>query len=394
MFSKVQINQIKQIREKKLSDFQSVSPKRSGTRWGFIGKDNNTNDTYLVKQEHGGYQTVLTNAPNDMIVLECLSATLIRMILGNTYAAETLPVQIDCNSFTFHRLDGPTSGLVTEPISYDDLSNYGLASRIFAFRDSRGKLLIYNNTDRIELSLITSLFGITDIKEEHLIKYYEDKGDYLEARTAIIDCAADFDGFEKALDKHLEGNIKICAITPKSYGIILNVFHRFIRLENDIVLAVDNYKDIKVSHCCSNSILKARLTKIIDCIKEWIPQLEDRIQFHISNSSLLLTEYECHNLINLLKSFPEQYRWQILSQNLEMFDKEPEDEQNEIMKSLPDTDRAIAQNYINEFRAKKLESTNSSTTNNYIDSLSFLNTTKKLQHSTQVNSNLNQQFTF
>lgn len=326
--------------EKKLRDFQSVAPKLEGNRWGFIGKYNNADEsTYLVKREMGGYQTTLTRVENDMIVLECLSATLIRLILGDTFAAETVPVRLDSDFFMRHIKTGREVVLVKETISFTSLSNYGLASKILLSGYQRAKKIISNNEEFVALSLVARLLGVSDIKEEHLISYYKDEGNFLRKHTAIIDCAADLDGYNQPLEFLLTDKIKICTISPEDYGIVLKIFNHIIDIESKLIDAVDNYKHIRVSELCKNFVLKTKLREMVSHVKDFIPQLEMKIQSSILNEDLKLDRYTYKGLARLLEKFPERYRLHILLKNLTMFKKEHEDAQENILKLLPETER-------------------------------------------------------
>ncbi|AWN73180.1 hypothetical protein LEAN103870_08275 [Legionella anisa] len=343
MNSKEQIHELISIDEKKLSDFQSVAPKSEGKRWGFVGKYSKGDEsTYVVKRELGGYETAITKAENDMIVLECLSATLIKLILGDTFAAETFPIKLDCESFPRHIKSGEGGELVTETFPIDPLSNYGLASKILSVAGyQRSKKVISNEEELVALSLVVRVLGITDVKQEHLIPHYREEGPCLKKHTAIIDCAADLNGHTLSLDALLAGNKKIHPIIPKDYGIVLKILNHIIEIESDLIHAVDHYKHIQVSELCENSILKTKLHQTVSHIKECIPQLEMIIQSAISNGDLKLDHYAYRELARLLEKFPEKYRFQILISNLDFFKKEDEEDQEDILKLLPEEARTI-----------------------------------------------------
>ncbi|KTD23521.1 Uncharacterised protein [Legionella lansingensis] len=342
MINNEQIQDMLLTDEKKLSDFQSVFPKSEGKRWGFIGKIEKEEGMYLVKRELGGYETVTTAVENDMIVLECLSATLIKLILGSSFAAETAPLRLDCETFTRHIKTGEGSELVTETLPVGDFSNYGLFSKILT-SDSyqRNKKLISDNDELVKLSLIVCLLGISDVKQEHLICHYKDEGSYLKKHTAIIDCAADLNGHNRSLDFILTGNKKIYPINPKDYGVVLKIFNRIIDIEFHLMHAVDRYKHIQVSELCENSVLKNKLHLLVSHIKNCLPQLETKIQSAILNGDLKLDQYVYLGLARLLERFPEKYRLQILYSNIAIFKKEDEEAQEEILKLLTVDEREL-----------------------------------------------------
>ncbi|KGP63494.1 hypothetical protein EP47_05790 [Legionella norrlandica] len=320
---------------KKLSDFQSVAPKLGGKRWGFVGKTEKEEGMYLVKRELGGYETVITAAENDMIVLECLSATLIKLILGNSFAAETTPVRLDKETFTRHINTEEGNELVTETLPVNDLSNYGLASKILTCNSyQRNKKVIFDDDELVKLSLIVCLLGVSDVKQEHLIDHYSDEGSYLKRHTAIIDCAADLNGHTRSLDSILLGNKTIYPIKPKYYGVALKIFHRIIDIEFDLMLAVDKYKHIQVSELCDNSVLKNKLHLLVCHIKNCLPQLDMKIQSAVLNGDLKLDHYVYLELARMLERFPEKYRLRILLDNIAIFKKEDEVDQEEILNLL------------------------------------------------------------
>src|SRR5262245_53025269 len=118
-------------RDKVLSQFQSIAAKPGGTRWGAIGKfREDCSDMYLVKREAGGYQTIVTEYENDMIVLECLCSDLIKKTLDDTYATDTIPVKLDCDKISIHVSSGMLTKVITSSIPISAYSNYGIASKI------------------------------------------------------------------------------------------------------------------------------------------------------------------------------------------------------------------------------------------------------------------------
>lgn len=304
--------------EKALSQFQSISPKQGGNRWGAVGVFENNPDLYLIKREIGGYQTVVTEVENDMIVLECLCSALIKKTLGETYAAETEPVKLDIDTVQIHvNNDEDGVKLLTETMSVNKYSDYGLASKIIKSDPKPEKTCGQspNMFDSLRLNVIINLLGIGDIKPDHFIHYKKYVDGYEKLCIALIDCAGDFSGFNKNLECFLIHPTHKINLLPKYYGHVLDVFKRFVSMNTSNVF--DAYQHINVSPSCTTARLKERLIKVMTHVRTLMPMLEEKIKQHISIGDMILRdEYHGYNeLANFLNTFPRKFRYQIAMQN-------------------------------------------------------------------------------